>query len=325
MPAAIPQSIIDVMRQRGVSASPEQFHNAVNVTFHEFESIVYDREHADMWQSLPQQFQLLMNDSLEQCELPSRIRLLDVGCGTGLAFDSLIKTRIGDRIASLDLLDTSPSMLQCASKRASGYQLPFKVHHGLLDALPLDAKYDVIVTCSVLHHVPDVSQFVQEIRKHQTAGGIFLHLQDPNGDYLADPELHERMRRASKRALPEICYRLTPSRILRRTRRILFHSQPDDYIAKTNRALLNSGIISVPLTVPELFAITDIHVHDGQGVSISQMKSWMTEYECIAQRSYGFFGQLWSTLPAKLKNEEERLISKHAANGFHVGAAWRLR
>jgi SAM-dependent methyltransferase len=278
-----------------------------------------------MWDSLPALFELLVNDCIRQFGFPQTLRLLDVGCGTGLAFSSLLKTQIGDRIASIDLLDTSPAMLERARQRASLLQIPLKCHQGLLGSLLDDLKYDLIVTCSVLHHLPQIPEFLQQVRSHQAKRGIFLHLQDPNGDYLADRELQERMTLAAKRPLPEFCYRLAPARIARRIKRTIFRSPADDYIAKTNRALLRAGMIATSLTVPELFAITDIHVQDGQGVSISQMKSWMTEYECVAQRSYGFFGQLWSTLPRKLKEQEQRLIASRAPNGFHIGAAWRLR
>src|ERR1035438_10252852 len=79
----------DMMKRHGVACSAEEFHGAVNVTFHEFESEDYDTSHRDMWESLPQQFHLLVDDWLRVCSgAPSEIHLLDIGCGTGLASDS---------------------------------------------------------------------------------------------------------------------------------------------------------------------------------------------------------------------------------------------
>jgi hypothetical protein len=77
--------------------------------------------------------------------------------------------------------------------------------------------------------------------------------------------------------------------------------------------------------VAELYSITDIHVEDGDGISIRQMKQWLPEYDCVSQRSYGFFGVLWSDLPERLKRREEEWRQARALNGLHVGAAWRLR
>jgi 2-polyprenyl-3-methyl-5-hydroxy-6-metoxy-1,4-benzoquinol methylase len=320
----ISDNILEIMRRRGVRVGASEFQNAVNITFHEFESEVYDQEHSDMWNSLPQQFGLLVGDCLRQIRISSGLRLLDVGCGTGLAFECLLHTAIGEHIKSIDLIDTSPAMLKRATDRARKTGLPVAAYEGLLDVLPPENKYDVIVTCSVLHHVPDVQQFLLQVRRHQADDGIFLHLQDPNGDFLTDIQLNSRIEQAARRPLPNFAYRLKPARVIGRLRRIITARKPEDYISKTNSALLQSGIVATPLTVAELFSITDIHVHDDLGISFSRMKSWLPDYRCIAKRTYGFYGRLWSTLPASLQKEEEHLIQCGAENGFHIGAAWRL-
>ena len=86
--------------------------------------------------------------------------------------------------------------------------------------------------------------------------------------------------------------------------------QDDTYCGKTNRALLNAGFISTPLSVAEIYSITDIHVLDGTGISIQRMKHWMPDFELISMRSYTFFGTLWSNLPSKLKRKEEELAEQ---------------
>src|SRR5208282_2569189 len=144
------------------------------------------------------QFELLIADWCRRDQhVPGEIRLLDIGCGTGLASDCLLKTAIGDSIKTIDLLDTSRSMLQQASRRASRWKTPSVCHEGLLNALPPESRYELIVICSVLHHVPDLPAFLGAVRALQSPGGVFLHLQDPNADFLGDPELRQRMTRAS--------------------------------------------------------------------------------------------------------------------------------
>jgi 2-polyprenyl-3-methyl-5-hydroxy-6-metoxy-1,4-benzoquinol methylase len=314
------------MKRHGAQCGPAEFHAAVNVTFHQFESEVYDTEHADMWNSLPQQFALFAQDCLHQQRYsPQSMRVLDIGCGTGLASQSLLNSVLGERIASVDLLDTSSEMLRRAGKRAAGWRVPVETHEGLIDALPPGRKYDLIVTCSVLHHVPDLAHFVDEVRKHQAEGGIFLHLQDPNGDHANDPELKKRMAEFSRKLLPETLYRFTPKRVYGKLHRVLTGTDVEDYVFKTNQKLLQSGIVTSPLTVQEIYAITDIHVADGDGISICKMKAWMADYELLSTRSYGFFGVLWDTLPPRLRVVEEQLIQAGAQNGLHVGAAWKLK
>jgi hypothetical protein len=98
-----------------------------------------------------------------------------------------------------------------------------------------------------------------------------------------------------------------------------------DYITKTNRALLEKNIIRRPLSPTDLWAITDIHVGDGEGISIERMKHWMPDYGLVSQRAYGFYGELWSALPASLRKAEEALIARRSANGQYAGALWQRK
>jgi len=324
-PALQAQSIIrGIMDRRGARCGLEEFHQSVNVFFHNFESEVYDREHQDMWRSLPRQFDLLVGDWLQSSTPPpSEIHLLDIGCGTGLASDCLLKTPIGPRIRSIDLLDTSPSMLQRAAERSASWGVPVQRHLGLLNALPPGRRYHLIVTCSVLHHVPDLPEFLAAVSALQSPGGAFLHLQDPNGDFLEDAELRRRMAAVSPSPLLERLNRFTPRRIFGRLYREITGKQGQDYVSKTNRALLEHGVVTEPLSVHEIFCITDIHVQDGQGVSIPRMEPWLPGYSCLSHRSYAFFGILASALPKRRRPMEEDLIARRAANGLHIGAVWR--
>ena len=316
--------VADIARVHGVTCSPEQFHAAVNVTFHKYESEIYDEIHTDMWESLPQQFALLADDCLRQDSTGSGWRMLDIGCGTGLASDSIMKSSFRPKISSIDLLDTSTAMLTRASQRASAWDVPVQTFEGVIERLEGIGEYDLVVTCSVLHHVPDLISFLGSVRRLQRAGGIFLHLQDPNGDFMHDPEFVARMTRTSKKRLPEWAARLAPQRVIGRLVREVTGQQGEDYLSKTNRDLLSAGIIKSPLSVAEIFQITDIHVQDGAGVSIKNMAAWLPEYRLVSHRSYAFFGPLWSTLSPAVKAEEDRLIAARALNGGHVGAAWRL-
>jgi 2-polyprenyl-3-methyl-5-hydroxy-6-metoxy-1,4-benzoquinol methylase len=315
-----------IMDRRGASCSPEEFHAAVNVTFHNFEAEVYDQEHSDMWESLPREFDRLANDCAQAVERHHELSLLDIGCGTGLATDCLLKSRLAAKIKTIELLDSSRSMLKKAEKPAAGWKRPVTFNEGSIDDLPKGKKYSLIVTCSVLHHIPNLEAFLGAVRSLQADGGMYIHLQDPNGDYLSDPELLQRLAQMkNKRLLQELIRRFSPVRALSRIYRGLIQKQDFTYCVKTNQELLNRGLIATPLSIAEIYCITDIHVSDGTGISVERMKRWMPDYELISARSYAFWGTLWSKLPPRMKRLEEELAKNKALNGMHIGAAWKLR
>lgn len=314
------------MRGHGATCSVEEFAQAINVVFHEFESETYDAEHADMWASVPRQIGLLVDDSLNAWpDIPDRIRVLDIGCGTGLASDSLLKSSLAPRIASIDLLDTSQAMLRQASRKAQGWTVPATCREGLLDSIPAGSGYDLIVTCSVLHHIPDLAGFLRAVGERQSAGGVFLHLQDPNGDYLQDPELLGRMAQLAPGRFSQLFSRFAPHRVAARAWREITGKQGLDPVSRANRTLLERGVIATPLSTVEMYSITDIHAHDGEGISIAALREWLPGYDLVSQRAYGFFGRLASALPAHLRQTEEDLTARRAMNGVHIGAAWKRR
>ncbi len=318
---AVHPVIAAAMQRCGATCPPEVFHQAVNVTFHEFESEVYDQGHPDMWDSLPSQFAMIVADCLQTNAAPGEISLLDIGCGTGLATDSILKSLIGLRVRKIDLLDTSKGMLRQAAARAKTWSPPVELHEGLLDTVA-GRQFDLIVTCSVLHHIPDLEGFLATVRSLQKPGGLFIHMQDPNYDYLRDPDLAARMASVAASRSPEWLKRLSPRRVFGRLARELKGEQGEDFVSKAIRDLVRQGITPKPLSVLEIHGITDIHAREGNGISIVSMRSWLPDYELVAMRSYDFYGKPRRELPAALKKDEDRLIAERAPNGFHMGAAW---
>src|SRR5688500_17700531 len=123
------------MESKGVTIGAEEFHRAVNLAFHAAESQHYDALHRSMWESLPQQFALLAGDLhasgvRPSADGPSDLTLLDIGCGTGLSSELLLRTAAGRQVMHVDLLDTSPEMLEHARRRAEGWGVSYRTHLG---------------------------------------------------------------------------------------------------------------------------------------------------------------------------------------------------
>jgi SAM-dependent methyltransferase len=321
-------NVYDVLRplmsRLGVTASAPEFHDAVNVAFHEFESECYDEIHRSMWESLPTQFGLVSDDVFEVAQgLGDDLVMLDVGCGTGLATELLLRTPLGKKVRRVDLVDTSPAMLKAAAARAAHWGVEQTLTLGTSDEAPAD-NYGIILICSVLHHVPDLPALFDQLGRLQTRGGLFLHFQDPNGDYLHDPALLQRIKACGRtpRMLGErVIRRLSSTRIGRRLQGFLPAGAPRRYIDKTNDALLAAGVIRRPMTAGEVWSVTDLHVVSG--ISMKKMRDQLASYEPISMRSYAFFGRMRSELPTSLQVEERRLSTIHSKNGMQVAGAWQ--
>jgi hypothetical protein len=218
-------------------------------------------------------------------------------------------------------------MLSRASHRADHWPVAVKTHCCSIPELPQTEQFDVILACSVLHHIADLTTFLDQIRLHQSAGGLFIHLQDPNADYADDQHYLSRLTQCREQARQNrtpLIRKLTPRRVYRRIARAL--SERQNYIAEANRTLLHSGIITRKMAASDIWHVTDIRISPIlNGVSLRSMRSLLAHYDLIASRSYAFFGEMGENLPAQFEAEEARLIEQHALNGHLVAAAWKQR
>jgi len=280
-----------------------------------------------MWQSLPLQCQLLLQDCVDVgITLGNSLTALDIGCGTGLASELLLSSMLGNRISQIDLLDTSEEMLERAKHRAKKWRVNSRLLHGVIEDFLGDRKYDIIICCSVLHHIPDLGRFLSDLQTMQVDGGVFLHLQDPNGDFLGDPTLKHRMCELSDRfvRLPNWLRRFNPTRIAKSLSWKLGSRQAQDYMRRVSDELIIAGVTAKPMSPQDIWTVTDIHCLDGLGIRTSQLRGYLLDYELISSRSYGFFGRLFSDLPKGFKRQELSLIHTRAPNGLYIAGAWKI-
>jgi ubiquinone/menaquinone biosynthesis C-methylase UbiE len=326
----IAQQLRPIMEKYGTTLPPDQFQQRLNIIFHRHEAQVYDVIHRPMWDSLPRQFTLLTDDLRRQKPaLPERITMLDVGCGTGLASDLLLRTVIGPRIGHIDLLDTSMEMTRCCAFRAGSWGVGHSFFTGTIESLPANKSYDLVVACSLLHHLPDLRTFFSHLRSIQVVGGLFMHLQDPNGDTLQDDSLRklvqdraEQLRQSASLSPQPRAPSAPLISLIRRLKRAIFGSRDYNYLEKTNKDLLDAGIIAMPMSASDIWAVTDIHVATGQGISLDKLKEMLPDYRLLSRRTYSFFGKLESELPLFFQKEESRLIDSCSKEGGQLAAVW---
>jgi ubiquinone/menaquinone biosynthesis C-methylase UbiE len=326
----IAQQLLPIMEKYGTTLPPDQFQQRLNIIFHRHEAQVYDIIHRPMWNSLPRQFDLLADDLRRlTSDLPECITVLDVGCGTGLASNLLLRTVIGPRIGHIDLLDTSVEMIRRCALRAGSWGVEHCFFTGTLESLPVNKSYDLVVACSLLHHLPDLRTFFSHLRSLQIDGGLFMHLQDPNGDVLQNDSLRKLLQNRAERLQQGSPLPPRPQAppaplvaLIRRFKRAISGSRDYNYLEKTNKDLLDAGIIARPMSASDIWAVTDIHVANGQGISPDRLKEMLPDYRLLSRRTYSFFGKLESELPLFFQKEENRLIDTCSKDGGQLAAVW---
>lgn len=101
--------------------------------------------------------------------LDENLRIADLGCGTGPVAEALAPF-----VGSLVAVDGSDAMLESARSRLGRFD-NVSLRRGDLEALPIDdADVDVVTLMLVLHHLPDPTRAVKEVRRVLRPGGRLL-------------------------------------------------------------------------------------------------------------------------------------------------------
>lgn len=318
-------SLLPLLKKTGSSLTAEAFQARINVVFHDHEASHYDSMHQDMWESLQEQINLLVADWFAFKIPADHLSLLDIGCGTGLSTQKLLQSLLGTHIDDVTLLDTSSKMLRLAEAKAKTWEKKYSILNA--DIATVTNQYDVIIVCSVLHHIPELDIFLKQIDRVLKSGGILIHLQDPNGDYLNDATYKQRFdeynnytsshsQKSLKALLPKQWKHFINRNLGRK-----------NYIDRINDQLLAEKVISKRMTADEIWSVTDIHVEsklspENKGISFEFLKNNLNNFSLVKQRSYAFYNVLKSDLPATLQSEEDRLIAQNELNGRNISCIW---
>ena len=103
---------------------------------------------------------------LERVSLNTQMDVMDFGAGTGL-----ISSHVAPRVKKIVAVDISEAML---NKLVSKPELDGKVEAVCQDILkmPLDEKFDLIMSAMAIHHVEDTGKLIQVFSEHLKAGAM---------------------------------------------------------------------------------------------------------------------------------------------------------
>lgn len=108
-------------------------------------------------------------DCVEGRDFLSGRSVLDVGCGAGLVCEPL--ARLGARVQGIDANETS---LSAAQQHAAAMDLSISYQLGLVEDVPPEHKFDVVLALEVVEHVDHPEAFVKACLDRLNPGGIFI-------------------------------------------------------------------------------------------------------------------------------------------------------
>jgi ubiquinone/menaquinone biosynthesis C-methylase UbiE len=130
---------------------------------------------------------------LRALPIPTGLRILEVGCGRGVALPRFAELCRPSRLAGIDI---DPDLITFARDRVRRFGVDAELFVGDVRDLPFDdAEFDVVIDFGTCYHIDHPERALDEIGRVLRSGGYFIH-ESPLAQLMAHPF------RTSGRALP---------------------------------------------------------------------------------------------------------------------------
>src|SRR5882762_5700969 len=151
----------------------------VNALYHAVEAVHYDSPHSEVFQQLPRIWEEALR-SIQDRRSPSEWRIIDFGCGTGFEARQLLANVPTAAIASLTCYDPSHEMLERCQRNVQPLFPSARFTTSLQDVLRASANCNLMLTNSVLHHLPDPVQTMVSIGLQADSDAVWIAGHEPS-------------------------------------------------------------------------------------------------------------------------------------------------
>lgn len=331
---SVDTGVLEAIRARCRGRLPlDDFVAAVSNAYHEAEAPFYDSLHPEIFEQVPPVFASFLS-SVRPHLSGGKLRAVDIGCGTGFASELLLQ-ELGPQIDSLVCADISAAMLeQCRRRLRNQPKVSFVP--GGIEALSQESSgFDLVLTCSTLHHILRLESFWEQLRRLVRPGGFYFLLHEPSRrfyknaaclallkDYLRQPP-GGRWRRF-----------LNPTAYYRRLWQVLHWGRMSTVVDRTTQLLLERGVTGLPLEPGEIALLVDVHAPpvrpddllawDG-GFDVDVLSStFLRGFELRHHKAYGFLGPIYEESVSRAWQKKARRLAEQFPNdGANFCALWQ--
>ncbi len=307
--------------------SAESILEALNIAYHAREASRYDSQHAEICQQLPPLWREMIAIALRQ-RRHQRWSILDFGCGTGFEVSQLLRHLPHDAIADLWCYDLSPEMLQRCRCRISPIFPETRFTSSLEDVLDSGTQFNLLITNSLLHHLPKYLDLPQSLAPRLSDDAIWLTGHEPSARFYKNSDCRETY----DRFLREHRWRrrFSPSAYVGYAKRQLGMSRTPAQAAANQ--VWQNGLFKRRPPARLVSRLVDLHVahsveevQSGRGFDVEQIQRDLAgTWELVWTRSYSFMGAFYEgRLSGRWRDECLRLSSKFPDDGANFSAVWQ--
>ena len=293
----------------------------VNQIYHAHEAQDYDRLHPEIFSLLPEMWQ----DMLSKLPTWNSLKILDFGCGTGFEANQVILT-LGNNIERITCYDLSSEMLSMCKKRLGGNpKIRFTSN---VPEIAAHAPYDVLLTNSLLHHLPDVDSTIQSLLPFLTADAFWLAGHEPSARFYQNSQcsalLNEYMGHQRWARLAD------PVSYFRKLKQVA--GIESDPLRITGVIAYKEGLFrKIPSRVA-IDRLVDFHVphssqeaSTGRGFDFRRLEDeWRNDWSLEWTRTYSFMGHVKElALPRRWQQKARRLAECFPNDGANFCCIWK--
>lgn len=297
----------------------------VNKIYHSFEAEVYDQEHPEVIQQLPPIWKIMLEKFIEK---KKDIYVLDYGCGTGFESQQFINNVSRGKIKRITLFDTSQDMLQKCRDKLKVYSFDCKFTHEIDKIYSVsDMKYNILLTNSLLHHLPYPFESIRKIEQFLTDDCVWFCGHEPSKRFYQNEHclsLLNGYRRARK-----VRNFLRLSQVLRKTKKIL--GLDEGLAAKTAKECFKNGLFTIKPKSSIVGLIVDYHVvhtneeaKQGRGFCFQEIEKMLSgRWRLSWKTTYSFMGPFYEgALSIEWQKKCRDLAEKYPDAGSNFSSVW---